>query len=136
MVHVVAKFGDCGAGTLVASLSAFVGIENDLAEMVLRERWTRRRLSIVNDVVEWNGSILHNHYFTRPTRKRYNLVYNQHSISINPFLRFQSDHLQDQHPSILDLNWMGYLEQCRGDYVAHQTGCAQFLHPGSGLIRA
>jgi hypothetical protein len=150
VVQVVARFGDCGAGTLVASLSAFVGAEvgagaeNDLAERVLRERWTRRRPSIVSDVcqsTEWNGSILHNHRFPKQNirihqSKRYNLVYNISIFSISPFLRFQSDHLQDQLPSNLDLNWTRYLEQCRGGYVVHQSGRAQFLRPVSGLIRA
>jgi len=95
VVQVVAKFGDCGAGTLVASLSAFAGaevgagVENDLAERVLRERWTRRRPSIVSDVcqsAEWNGSILHNHCFSKQNirihqSKRYNLSSVQHFYS-------------------------------------------------------
>jgi len=93
VVQVVAKLGDCGAGTLVASLSVFVeteagaGVEKDLAERVLRERWTRRRPSIVSDVAKaWNGTGVY--YIIIASQKESNTPKQtiqpsiQHSISI------------------------------------------------------
>jgi hypothetical protein len=53
VLHVEAKLGACGAGTLVASLSALVGTElcgvavvSDLVHMDLSVRCAKRRLSI------------------------------------------------------------------------------------------